>query len=96
MPPVRNQDEPSEAKIVTELGRVFNIDEVYSGESSFIGSLRSVGDFEPVEVPPSHPIKFDEDMVEVCDLSFPITFELIARYVMRLLAMVTIATSGIS
>lgn len=69
MPPVRNQDEPSEAKIVSELGKVFNIDEVYNGESSFIGSLRSVDDFEPVEVPPSQPVKFDEDMVEVCDLS---------------------------
>ncbi|PON60786.1 Guanine nucleotide-binding protein [Trema orientale] len=64
MPPVRNQDEPSEAKIVSELGKVFNIDEVYNGESSFIGSLKSVDDFDPVEVPPSQPVRFDEDMVE--------------------------------
>ncbi|XP_062078866.1 guanine nucleotide-binding protein-like NSN1 [Humulus lupulus] len=65
MPPVRNQDETTEAKIVTELGKVFSIEEVYNGESSFIGSLKSVDDFiEPVEVPPSNPLKFDEDMVE--------------------------------
>ncbi|PON51972.1 GTP binding domain containing protein [Parasponia andersonii] len=64
MPPVRNQDEPSEAKIVSELGKVFNIDEVYNGESSFIGGLKSVDDFDPVEVPPSQPVRFDEDMVE--------------------------------
>lgn len=64
MPPVRNQDEPSEARIVSELSKEFNIDEVYSGESSFIGSLKSVDDLQPVEVPPSNPIKFDEDMVE--------------------------------
>lgn len=69
MPPVRNQDEPSEARIVSELSKEFNIDEVYSGESSFIGSLKSVDDFQPVEVPPSNPIKFDEDMVEVCNPS---------------------------
>ncbi|KAF4386969.1 hypothetical protein CsatB_024933 [Cannabis sativa] len=65
MPPVRSQDEPTEAKIVTELGKVFSVEEVYNGESSFIGSLKSVDDFmEPVEVPPSNPLKFDEDMVE--------------------------------
>lgn len=69
MPPTRQQDEPSEAKIVTELGKVFNVEEVYSGESSFIGSLKSVDDFQPVEVPSSQPFKFDEDMTEVCNLS---------------------------
>ncbi|KAF2284506.1 hypothetical protein GH714_025909 [Hevea brasiliensis] len=64
MPPTRNQDEPSEAKIVSELGKEFNVDEVYSGESSFIGSLKSVNDFHPVEVPPSCPINIDESMLE--------------------------------
>lgn len=68
MPPARNQDEPLEAKIVSELGKEFNVDEVYSGESSFIGSLKSVNDFNPVEVPPSCPVNFDESMIEVCDL----------------------------
>ncbi|CAB4291276.1 unnamed protein product [Prunus armeniaca] len=64
MPPVRNQEEPSEANIVSQLGKVFNIDEVYNAESSFIGSLKSVSDFHPVEVPPSCPLNFDKDIVE--------------------------------
>ncbi|KGN56277.1 guanine nucleotide-binding protein-like NSN1 [Cucumis sativus] len=63
MPPVRNQ-EPSEARIVSELGKEFDIDAVYSGESSFIGSLKSADDFNPVEVPPSCPPNFDESMQE--------------------------------
>ena len=70
MPPVRGQVDPSEARIVTELGKEFNVDEVYSGESSFIGSLKSVDDFNPVEVPPSCPLNFDESSMqeeqEVC------------------------------
>ncbi|XP_050363604.1 guanine nucleotide-binding protein-like NSN1 [Argentina anserina] len=64
MPPARSQEEPSEAKIVSELGKALNIDEVYNGESSFIGSLKSVNDFHPVEVPPSCPLNFDESMLE--------------------------------
>ncbi|KAE8659304.1 Guanine nucleotide-binding protein-like NSN1 [Hibiscus syriacus] len=64
MPPVRNQEEPSEARIVTELGKEFNVDEVYITESSFIGSLKSTNDFHSIEVPPSHPLKFDETMLE--------------------------------
>ena len=69
MPPIRNQGEPSEAKIVSELGKEFNIDEVYDTESSFIGDLKSVDDLNPVEVSPSCPLNFDEDLLEVCDLS---------------------------
>ncbi|XP_050206469.1 guanine nucleotide-binding protein-like NSN1 [Mercurialis annua] len=64
MPPTRNQEEPSESKIVSELGKEFNIDEVYTGETSFIGSLKSVNDFDPVEVPPSCPISFNESMIQ--------------------------------
>ncbi|XP_047328878.1 guanine nucleotide-binding protein-like NSN1 [Impatiens glandulifera] len=64
MPPVRNQDQPSEAKIVTELGKEFNVDEVYNTESSFIGSLKSVNDINLVEVPPSCPLNFDEQLLE--------------------------------
>lgn len=66
MPPTRNAEEPSEAKIVTELGKEFNVDEVYGGESSFIGSLKSVKDFNPVEVPANCPLNFDMEMLEVC------------------------------
>lgn len=65
MPPIRNQ-EVLESSIVSELGKEFNVDEVYKGESSFIGSLKSVEDFRHVEVPPNHPLTFDEKMLEVC------------------------------
>lgn len=64
MPPARNQGEPSEAKIVSEFGKEFNIDEVYNSESSFIGSLKSADDYNPVEVPPSCPLNFDEKLIE--------------------------------
>ncbi|KAK4408213.1 Guanine nucleotide-binding protein-like NSN1 [Sesamum angolense] len=46
MPPNRNAEEPSEAKIVSELGKEFNVD---GGESSFLGSLKSVNDLNPVQ-----------------------------------------------
>ncbi|KAJ4728512.1 guanine nucleotide-binding protein-like NSN1 [Melia azedarach] len=64
MPPTRDQGEPSEAKIVSEFGKEFSVDDVYKSESSFIGSLKSVDDFQPVEVPPSCPLNFDESMLE--------------------------------
>ncbi|KAJ4850984.1 Guanine nucleotide-binding protein-like nsn1 [Turnera subulata] len=64
MPPAVVQEEPSEAKIVSELGKEFNLDEIYSSQTSFIGSLKSVNDFNPVEVPPSRPLNFDEKMLE--------------------------------
>jgi len=67
MPPIRNQGEPSEAKIVSELGKEFNIDEVYNNESSFIGSLKSIDDLNPVEVPPSRPLNFDEIFMDLND-----------------------------
>ncbi|XP_074268719.1 guanine nucleotide-binding protein-like NSN1 isoform X2 [Silene latifolia] len=66
MPPTRNQGEvpeSEEAKIVTALGKEFNIDEVYGAES-FIGSLKSVDDFSSAEVLPNVPVNFDEQMVE--------------------------------
>ncbi|KAL9228293.1 hypothetical protein vseg_003887 [Gypsophila vaccaria] len=67
MPPTRNQGEvpeSEEAKIVSALGKEFNVDEVYGIESSFIGSLKSVTDFSSVEIPPNCPINFDEQMLE--------------------------------
>ncbi|KAF5206022.1 Guanine nucleotide-binding protein-like nsn1 [Thalictrum thalictroides] len=63
LPPTRNQ-EVFEATIVSELGKEFDVNEVYAGESSFIGSLMSVEDFRHVEVPPSCPLSFDENMLE--------------------------------
>ena len=64
MPPVGNQEETSEAKIVSEFAKEFNVDEVYNSESSFIGSLKFDDDFNPVEVPSSGPLNFDENMLE--------------------------------
>ncbi|CAH2054712.1 unnamed protein product, partial [Thlaspi arvense] len=64
MPPQRDQGGHAESKIVTELAKEFNIDEVYSGESSFIGSLKSVNELNPVEVPSNGPLNFDETMIE--------------------------------
>ncbi|ESW17385.1 hypothetical protein PHAVU_007G235000 [Phaseolus vulgaris] len=64
MPPNRDQSEPSEVKIVSELAKEFNIDEVYNNESSYIGSLKSVDDFNAVEVPSSQPLNLTEMMLE--------------------------------
>ncbi|XP_059296879.1 guanine nucleotide-binding protein-like NSN1 [Lycium ferocissimum] len=65
LPPTRNEgEEHSEVKIVSELGKEFNIDEVYGSESSIIGSLKSVNDFNAVEVPSNRPVNFDENMLE--------------------------------
>jgi nuclear GTP-binding protein len=69
MPPVRDQAEPSEAKIVSEFSKEFNIDEVYNSETSFIGNLKSTVDLDPVEVPSSCPLNFDETMLEVYSLT---------------------------
>ncbi|KAL9239094.1 hypothetical protein vseg_013446 [Gypsophila vaccaria] len=67
MPPTRNQGEvpeSEEAKIVTALGKEFNVDEVYGTESSFIGSLKSVDDFNSFEAPQLCSVNFDEQMLE--------------------------------
>ncbi|XP_028805153.1 LOW QUALITY PROTEIN: guanine nucleotide-binding protein-like NSN1 [Neltuma alba] len=64
LPPVRNQGRPSETKIVSEFAKEFDVDEVYKSESSFIGSLKSADDFNPVEVPSCHPLNFDQSMLE--------------------------------
>ncbi|XP_057796297.1 guanine nucleotide-binding protein-like NSN1 [Salvia miltiorrhiza] len=64
MPPKRNADEPSKARIVTELGKEFNVDEVYGSESTIIGSLKSMNEFNPVEVPSNCPLNFDMAMLE--------------------------------
>uniref|UniRef100_A0A0V0IJJ5 Putative guanine nucleotide-binding protein-like 3-like n=1 Tax=Solanum chacoense TaxID=4108 RepID=A0A0V0IJJ5_SOLCH len=72
MPPSRNEGEHLEVKIVSELGKEFNVDEVYGSESSIIGSLKSVDDFLPVEVPSNRPVNFDETMLED-NLEQPVT-----------------------
>ncbi|KAD3338406.1 hypothetical protein E3N88_33927 [Mikania micrantha] len=64
MPPTRNEGETMEAKIVPELGKAFNVDEICGTESSYISTLKSVNDFHPIEVPPSAPLLFDQSMFE--------------------------------
>lgn len=64
LPPIRNEGENLESAIVSEMGKEFNVDEIYKQESSFIGSLVSVEDLRHVEVPPSCPVNFDEQMLE--------------------------------
>ncbi|KAI3787888.1 hypothetical protein L2E82_00383 [Cichorium intybus] len=65
MPPTRNEKgEGMDASIVSELGKEFNVDEVYGTESSYIGSLKSVIEFNPVEIPPSDPLPIDQSMLE--------------------------------
>ncbi|EPS67713.1 hypothetical protein M569_07060 [Genlisea aurea] len=65
MPPARNAEDHSELKMVPGLGKEFDVDEVYGTESAFIGSLKSVDDFNPVQVPSSSPLRFDVKMVEM-------------------------------
>ncbi|KAG0460096.1 hypothetical protein HPP92_023224 [Vanilla planifolia] len=64
LPPKRNQEVILDSTIVPELGKEFNVDEVYKAESSYIGSLASVEDFHHVEVAPGVPLNFDEQMLE--------------------------------
>ncbi|KAF6169437.1 hypothetical protein GIB67_021440 [Kingdonia uniflora] len=64
VPPTRNQGETLDATIISVLEKVFNVDEAYNGESSFIGSLVSVEDVNHVQVPPSSLLSFDEKMLE--------------------------------
>ncbi|KAJ3682411.1 hypothetical protein LUZ60_014984 [Juncus effusus] len=63
-PPERKKEDISESVIVSELGKEFNVEEVYKAESSFINNLISVEDYRHVEVPPVAPPKFDEEMLE--------------------------------
>lgn len=55
-----------QAKIISDLGKKFNVDEVYATESSFIENLKSAEDFQLVEVPGNGPLTFDEKLFEVC------------------------------
>ena len=54
-----------QTNIILELGKKFNVDEVYATESSFIENLKSAEDFQLVEVPANGPLTFDEKLFEV-------------------------------
>ncbi|WOG95018.1 hypothetical protein DCAR_0314320 [Daucus carota subsp. sativus] len=64
MPPTREGGEPMQTNIISELGKKFNVDEVYATESSFIENLKSAEDFQLVEVPANGPLTFDEKLFE--------------------------------
>ncbi|KVH88559.1 hypothetical protein Ccrd_026477 [Cynara cardunculus var. scolymus] len=64
MPPTRNEREVMEANIVSELRKEFNVDEVYGTDSSIIGNLKSVVDFNSDSITPNNPLVFDEIMLE--------------------------------
>ncbi|CAN6282325.1 unnamed protein product [Urochloa humidicola] len=64
LPPKRDAGEDSDAVIISEAGKEFNIDEIYKAESSYIGGLKSIEDFHHIEIPPNAPPGIDEEMVE--------------------------------
>ncbi|CAL4943106.1 unnamed protein product [Urochloa decumbens] len=64
LPPKRDAGEDSDAVIISEAGKEFNIDEIYKAESSYIGGLKSIEDFHHIEIPPNAPLGIDEEMVE--------------------------------
>lgn len=64
LPPPRNQGENLDSAIVPQLGNEFNIEEIYTIESSFINTLASVEDSRHIEVPPHSPLNFDAQMLE--------------------------------
>ncbi|GJY42630.1 hypothetical protein Tco_0430843 [Tanacetum coccineum] len=64
MPPVRNDEDLMEETIVSKLGKEFKVDEVYGIDSSIIGSLKSIDDFNSITVMTGAPVVFDETMVK--------------------------------
>ena len=65
LPPKRDAGEGSDAVIIWEDGKEFNIDEIYKAESSYIGGLKSIEEFHHIEIPPNAPPGIDEEMLEV-------------------------------
>jgi len=65
LPPKRDAGEDSDAVIISESGKEFNIDEIYKAESSYIGGLKSIEGFHHIEIPPNAPPGIDEEMLEV-------------------------------
>ncbi|GJZ89863.1 hypothetical protein Tco_0661790 [Tanacetum coccineum] len=64
MPPVRNDEDLMEETIVSKLRKEFKVDEVYGIDSSIIGSLKSIDDFNSITVMTGAPVVFDETMVK--------------------------------
>ncbi|TKV92678.1 hypothetical protein SEVIR_9G175800v4 [Setaria viridis] len=64
LPPKRDAGEDSDAVIISEAGKEFNIDEIYKAESSYIGGLKSIEAFHHLEIPQNAPPGIDEEMLE--------------------------------
>ncbi|GJN24136.1 hypothetical protein PR202_gb11858 [Eleusine coracana subsp. coracana] len=64
LPPKRDAVEESDAVIISDAGKEFNIDEIYKAESLYIGGLKSIEDFHHIEIPPNAPPGIDEKMLE--------------------------------
>ncbi|KAF8709808.1 hypothetical protein HU200_029520 [Digitaria exilis] len=64
LPPRRDAGEDSDAVIISEGGKEFNVDEIYKAESSYISGLKSLEDFHHIEIPPNAPPGIDEEMLE--------------------------------
>ena len=76
LPPKRDAGVDSDAVIITEDGKEFNIDEIYKAESSYIGGLKSIEEFHHIEIPPNAPPGIDEEMLEVIILKLAFFREL--------------------
>jgi len=72
LPPKRDAGEDSNAVIITQDGKEFNIDEIYKAESSYIGGLKSIEEFHHIEIPPNAPPGIDEEMLEVMILKLAV------------------------
>ncbi|XP_024312303.1 guanine nucleotide-binding protein-like NSN1 isoform X2 [Brachypodium distachyon] len=64
LPPKRDAVEDSDAVIISEDGKEFNVDEIYKAESSYISGLKSILDFSHIEIPSNAPPEIDEEMLE--------------------------------
>ncbi|KAG8052346.1 hypothetical protein GUJ93_ZPchr0001g31101 [Zizania palustris] len=64
LPPKRAAVEDSDAVIISETGKEFNVDEIYKAESSYISGLKSLEEFSHIEIPPNAPPQIDEEMLQ--------------------------------
>ncbi|XP_024313597.1 guanine nucleotide-binding protein-like NSN1 isoform X2 [Brachypodium distachyon] len=65
LPPKRDAVEDSDAVLISQDGKEFNVDEIYKAESSYISGLKSMLDFSHTEIPSNAPPEINEEMLEV-------------------------------
>ncbi|KQK16975.1 guanine nucleotide-binding protein-like NSN1 isoform X1 [Brachypodium distachyon] len=64
LPPKRDAVEDSDAVLISQDGKEFNVDEIYKAESSYISGLKSMLDFSHTEIPSNAPPEINEEMLE--------------------------------